>query len=48
MGQLLSLPMLVAGIALLWAAYHYRIPSGNFGRPPTAAADMPAQSSSAR
>jgi len=48
MGQLLSLPMLVAGIALLWAAYHYRIPSGNFGRSPTAAADMPAQSSSAR
>jgi phosphatidylglycerol:prolipoprotein diacylglycerol transferase len=48
MGQLLSVPMLAAGITLLWAAYHYRIPSGNFGSPPTAAADMPAQSSSAR
>jgi phosphatidylglycerol---prolipoprotein diacylglyceryl transferase len=30
MGQLLSLPMLLAGLLLLWAAYHYRIPSGNY------------------
>ncbi len=30
MGQLLSLPMLTIGLLLLWAAYHYRIPSGNF------------------
>jgi len=48
MGQLLSLPMLLAGILLLWAAYHYRIPSGNFGRPPPSSADLPAQRSSAR
>jgi hypothetical protein len=31
MGQILSLPMLLAGAILLWAAYRYRIPSGNYG-----------------
>ena len=30
MGQLLSLPMLLAGIALLWLAYRRRVPSGNY------------------
>jgi phosphatidylglycerol:prolipoprotein diacylglycerol transferase len=30
MGQLLSLPMLLAGIALLLIAYRQRVPSGNF------------------
>ncbi len=30
MGQLLSLPMLLAGIALLIIAYRLRVPSGNF------------------
>lgn len=29
MGQLLSLPMILAGIALLWWAYRSRLPSGN-------------------
>jgi len=48
MGQLLSLPMLLAGILLLWAAYYYRIPSGNFGQRPPSAADLPAHGSSAR
>jgi phosphatidylglycerol---prolipoprotein diacylglyceryl transferase len=48
MGQLLSLPMLLAGALLLWAAYHYRIPSGNDGRPPARATDLPAHGSSAR
>jgi len=36
MGQLLSVPMLLAGILLLWFAHRYRIPSGNFGPVPTA------------
>ena len=48
MGQLLSLPMLLAGIVLLWAGYYYRIPSGNFGQPPPRARDVPAHGSSAR
>ncbi|MGH8144442.1 MAG: prolipoprotein diacylglyceryl transferase [Steroidobacteraceae bacterium] len=30
MGQILSLPMLLGGILLLWAAYHYRARSGNY------------------
>lgn len=34
MGQLLSAPMLLAGLILMWAAYHYDIPSGNFGPTP--------------
>lgn len=34
MGQLLSLPMLVGGVLLLWYAYTYRIPSGNYGPVP--------------
>ncbi|MGH8141111.1 MAG: prolipoprotein diacylglyceryl transferase, partial [Steroidobacteraceae bacterium] len=38
MGQILSLPMLLGGIALLWVAYHYRARSGNFLRPPAAPA----------
>jgi phosphatidylglycerol:prolipoprotein diacylglycerol transferase len=29
-GQLLSLPMIIAGVALVWRAYHVREPSGNF------------------
>jgi phosphatidylglycerol:prolipoprotein diacylglycerol transferase len=29
MGQLLSLPMIVGGVALLWWAYRARVPSGN-------------------
>ncbi len=29
MGQILSLPMLLAGLSLLWIAYRQRIPSGN-------------------
>ncbi|HEX4050001.1 MAG TPA: prolipoprotein diacylglyceryl transferase [Steroidobacteraceae bacterium] len=48
MGQLLSLPMLLAGLVLLWAAYHYRIPSGNFGQPPARSQGLPAHGSSAR
>jgi phosphatidylglycerol:prolipoprotein diacylglycerol transferase len=42
MGQLLSLPMLLAGILLLWAAYHYRIPSGNYTTGAAPAATPPA------
>jgi len=38
MGQILSLPMLLAGIVLLWAAYHYRARSGNYVRAPAVAA----------
>ncbi len=34
MGQVLSLPMLAIGLLTLWAAYHYRIPSGNFTAAP--------------
>ena len=30
MGQLLSLPMLLGGLALMLIAYQRRIPSGNF------------------
>ena len=30
MGQLLSLPMILVGIALLLIAYRRRIPSGNY------------------
>jgi prolipoprotein diacylglyceryltransferase len=30
MGQVLSLPLLLAGIALMWLAYQRREPSGNF------------------
>jgi phosphatidylglycerol:prolipoprotein diacylglycerol transferase len=30
MGMLLSLPMLLAGAALLFIAYRRRLPSGNF------------------
>jgi prolipoprotein diacylglyceryltransferase len=33
MGQLLSLPMLLAGIAMLAYAYRRREPSGNFSAP---------------
>ena len=29
-GQLLSLPMIIAGVALLGWAYRARLPSGNF------------------
>lgn len=32
MGQLLSLPMLLAGLILVWASHHYHIPSGNYAR----------------
>jgi len=38
MGQLLSVPMLIAGLILIWAARHYHIPSGNFVRAPEPAA----------
>jgi hypothetical protein len=48
MGQLLSVPMLLAGALLLWAAYHYRIPSGNYGPAPPGNASLPAHGSSAR
>jgi phosphatidylglycerol:prolipoprotein diacylglycerol transferase len=48
MGQLLSLPMLLAGLVLLWAGYHYQIPSGNYGHPPAARRDLPAHGSSVR
>jgi phosphatidylglycerol:prolipoprotein diacylglycerol transferase len=44
MGQLLSLPMLLAGLILVWAAYHYNIPSGNFGRAPAGPAESDAGS----
>jgi phosphatidylglycerol:prolipoprotein diacylglycerol transferase len=37
MGQLLSLPMLIIGLLVLWAAYRYRLPSGNFKAAPAAA-----------
>jgi phosphatidylglycerol:prolipoprotein diacylglycerol transferase len=47
MGQLLSVPMLLAGAVLLWAAYRYRIPSGNYGRAPPSAANLRAHGSSA-
>ncbi len=33
MGQLLSLPMIVGGLALLSFAYTRREPSGNYGAP---------------
>lgn len=48
MGQLLSLPMLLAGVLLLWAAYHYRIASGNYGPVPSGTSQLPAHGSSAR
>jgi len=30
MGQVLSVPLLLAGIGLMWKAYQQRTPSGNF------------------
>ncbi len=38
MGQLLSLPMLLAGLILIWASQHYQIPSGNYVPSPKPAA----------
>ncbi len=43
MGQILSLPMLLAGIVLLWAAYHYRVRSGNYLRVPAASGGSAAE-----
>jgi phosphatidylglycerol---prolipoprotein diacylglyceryl transferase len=50
MGQVLSLPMLLIGLLTLWAAYHYRIPSGNLRATPdnTPAHDAPPEAVGAR